>query len=296
MVHNQGRMMRSPILASLTILTAWAQIGEPIKITGNCTEDDIQSYGMSCSTEEPCKIYLELSSLESIGSRLILAGNLHTSDVTLSSVLLTSEDGGKTWKEPIDRIKTATLDAMQFLDFENGWINGQLVQSFPKDPFFLVTRDGGKSWRNIPIFNESRSGTVDKFHFENKNDGVMLLDRIQSGDSGGRWASYETRTAGDSWELKQVTQKKPEFKKVAATSNADWRLVAVAKTKIYRVEHRAAGKWEVAVTFHIEAGECKVAERNLAPPVEPDAVEKEPAASGVFQIPGRTPPPTKKKQ
>ena len=250
---------------------------------------------MSCSVEEPCKIYLELTSLESIGNRLIVAGNLHTSDVTLSSILLSSEDSGKTWKEPIERIKTATLDAMQFLDLENGWINGQLVQSFPKDPFFLVTRDGGRSWRNIPIFSESRSGAVDKYHFDNKTEGNMLLDRQQSGDSGGRWALYETRTGGDSWELKQVTQRKPDFKKSATTGNADWRLIPVAKTKIYRVERRTAGKWDVVAIFSIEAGECKVSERTLAPPTEPTIEEKD-KAEGTFQIKSPTPPTGKKKQ
>ena len=273
----------------------WAQTLEPVKVATVCTEDDMQSYGMSCSNEEPCKIYLELTSLESIGNRLIVAGNLHTSDVTLSSILLSSEDSGKTWKEPLERMKTATLDAMQFLDFEHGWINGQLVQSFPKDPFFLVTRDGGRSWRNIPIFSESRSGAVDKYHFENKTDGTMLLDRQQSGDSGGRWALYETRTGGDSWELKQVTQRKPDFKKSATTGNAEWRLSPIAKTKIYRVERRTAGKWDAVAIFSIEAGECKVAERTLAPPTEPTVEEKD-KVEGTFQVQPRTPPSSKKKQ
>ncbi len=282
-------------------LSVWAQTtaqppaakpGDPIQTNAPCTEDDIQSLGMSCSVDEPCKIYLELSSLESVGSRLVLAGNLHTSDVTLSSILLVSEDGGKVWSEPIGRIKSAALDAMQFHDLQHGWINGQLVQSFPKDPFFLVTRDGGKSWRNIPVYNESRAGAVDKFYFENKDNGTMILDRIQAGDSG-RYGLYETRTGGDSWELKQITQRKPELKKTISHST-DWRLLPVEKTKIYRVQHRVGAKWETVSSFKIETGECKVAERTLTPPpTETEEATKPAGNEGVFRV---GPPPTLKKK
>ena len=284
-------------------LAALAQSPAPIKIAAPCTEDDMQSLGMSCSADEPCKIYLELSTLESVANRILVAGNLHTSDITLSTVLLVSEDGGKTWNEPSPRIKSASLDTMQFTDLQHGWINGQHVQSFPKDPFFLITRDGGKSWRNIPVYNESRAGAVEKYFFENKDNGTMLLDRIQTGDAG-RWGLYETRTGGDSWELKQVTQRKPEFKKSAA-HDPQWRLTAIGKTKIYHVEHRAGTKWDLVAAFNIEAGECKVTERAPSiPPTEenagtekiPEAGDKPkaPEAGDVFKIGPRTPP--KKKQ
>lgn len=297
------------LLCLATGLAGWAQTpappaapllalpikpGDPVQINAPCTEDDIQSLGMSCSVDEPCKIYLELSSLESLGNRIILAGNLHTSDITLSSILLVSEDGGKAWSEPTARIKSAALDAMQFHDLQNGWINGQLMQSFPKDPFFLVTRDGGKSWRNIPVYNESRAGAVDKFYFDNKDNGTMILDRIQSGDTG-RYGLYETRTGGDSWELKQITQRKPELKKTIAHST-DWRLTPVEKTKIYRVEHRVGAKWEVVSSFKIESGECKVAERTLTPaPTETEETTKPAENEGVFRVGPATPPTLKKK-
>ena len=296
---RRSLLIRS-FLISAACLTVWAQVpapkpGDPIQIAAPCTEEDIQSLGMSCSVDEPCKIYLELSSLESVASRLILAGNLHTSDVTLSSLLLVSEDGGKVWTEPMGRIKSAALDAMQFLDLQHGWINGQLVQAFPKDPFFLVTRDGGKSWRNTPIYNESRAGAVDKFFFDNKDNGAMVLDRIQAGDTG-RWGLYETRTGGDSWELKQISQRKPELKKSIAHSS-DWRLTPVEKTRVYRVEHRVGAKWETVSVFKIESGECKVAERTLTPPpTEIEEKEKPPTPDDVFRVGPRIPPTLKKKQ
>lgn len=291
--------MRTTILWLVTATAAMAQTLEPVKLETVCTEEEMNSFGLSCPAEEPCPIYLELAAVEWVNTRLILAGNFHTANITLSSIILVSEDGGKTFTEPFPRIKMAALDAMQFIDFERGWISGQLVQSYAKDPFFLLTTDGGKNWRNVPLFGESRAGSVDKFYFDSRNHGAMLMDRGTSAENGGRWGLYESMTSGASWELKQVTVKKPEWKKSAPPSS-DWRLTAVAKTKLYRVERRSGTKWEAAAEFKIEAGECKLADRAPSLPPTEAAEEKpaEPAASGVLVVPLTSPrktPPKKKK-
>ena len=291
--------MRTAILWLVTAIVAIAQTLEPVKLETVCTEDDMQAFGLSCPADEPCPIYLELASVESVNNRLILIGNFHTATITLSSILLVSEDGGKTFTEPLPRIKTATLDAMQFIDFQSGWVSGQMVQAFSKDPFFLLTIDGGKSWRNVPIFGDSRAGSVDKFHFDSRTHGTMLLDRVQVGETGGRWGLYESMTGGASWELKQVTARKPEWKK-SAPASSDWRLTAIAKPKVYHVERRSGAKWETTAAFKIEAGECKLADRIPTPPPTELAEDKpaEPAVGGVFVVPSanpRKPQPKKKK-
>src|SRR6476660_3523013 len=74
--------------------------GTPMKLPFQCTNEYMDWAGMSCSVEEPCPVYLELAAVESVGNRIFLAGNLHSSSVTLYSVLLASDDGGKTWVEP----------------------------------------------------------------------------------------------------------------------------------------------------------------------------------------------------
>ena len=75
---------------------------------------------------------------------------------TLYSILLATEDAGNTWIEPHPRIRASGLDQIQFIDFQNGWISGANLQSAPRDPFLLITTDGGKTWRQRPIFDESR--------------------------------------------------------------------------------------------------------------------------------------------
>src|ERR1051325_11595848 len=84
--------------------------GKPMRVDFQCTNDDILSAGMTCSEDEPCPIYLELAAVESVGSKIFLAGNLHSAASTLYTILLASHDSGKTWAEPYDRLHGCALD------------------------------------------------------------------------------------------------------------------------------------------------------------------------------------------
>ena len=70
-----------------------------------CSEEDIQSFGLGCTEEEPCPIYLELSAFETLGNQLFAVGNIHSAANTLYSIGLASADGGKTWREPFQRVR-----------------------------------------------------------------------------------------------------------------------------------------------------------------------------------------------
>lgn len=276
--------------------------GKPLQVPVTCTEEDIQSLGMSCTAEAPCAVYLELSGLEVLGARMNLAGNLHTDSATLSSIVLTSEDSGRTWTESHPRIKQAALDQMQFIDLATGWISGQVIASLPRDPFFLVTNDGGKTWRQRAVFSDPHLGSIEKFHFSSANEGRVLVDRAQSGE-GGRYALLESKTGGDSWSIQQITTAPPPVKFERAPSAA-WRLQANGTTKAHQVEKREGGKWVAVAAFKVQAGACAPAEIQLAPPPEPTVTPTAAApasdAVAVFQIgggkPAKKPDPKKKKQ
>ena len=79
--------------------------GKPLLLPFQCTDDDMQWAGMSCSEEQPCPIYLELSAMDTVGNRIIVLGNIHTESTTLYSVVVASEDGGATWHEPYERMR-----------------------------------------------------------------------------------------------------------------------------------------------------------------------------------------------
>ena len=269
------------------LLAAASMAAQTQKLVYSCTDEDIISAGLACSEEEPCPIYLELSSIESIGQKLFVIGNVHTSRATLVALLLSSADGGKTWIEPVERLSGATLDRVMFVDFENGWISGQFLHPVPRDPFILRSTDGGVSWRKSNIFSDSRAGTILEIAFASKNEGVLMIDRGQSTD-GSRYEKYESMTGGASWMLREVADRPIPLKRLSSESTPPWRLRADAKTKSYVVERRDGAKWAAAASFLIDLDPCK-------PPVpatpEPLA-EPEPAPSGTFVI-GT---PEKKKQ
>lgn len=290
------------LLAALLIpLAAWAQT--PQKLSVVCKPGTIEKLGLTCTFDEPCPVFLELSDVELVGAKLFLTGNIHTATVTLESVLLASEDLGKTWTEPAARVENAALDAIQFIDFEVGWVSGQLVQSFPRDPFFLITSDGGKTWHRSPISGEARIGAIEKFRFDSRNSGKMLIDKVQADENGMRYELYESMTGGESWSIRQVSPKLIPWNE--PTPVRDIRIRADGPTKTYRIERNQAGKWSALASFSISAGDCKPPEPKVVdeppPPTdEPEAKTKEEQDLGTFVV--KSPeteskkPPAKKKK
>jgi len=235
--------------------------GKPVRLPAPCTEEDMQALGLDCSESRPCPLYLELASIESSGSRVFLAGNIHTSDTTVYSVFLASEDGGKTWTEPAPRMRSAGLDQIQFLDLECGWVAGHTLGAVPRDPFLLVTTDGGKTWRKRNVYPESRPGVIEAFWFESRTRGYMLLDRVQTGGEGARYEMYETMTGGESWSLSEVSREPIKARRPAQPDPEGrlWRIQVDAKTKAYRIEKRGASGWQIAAEFLVETGVCGTA-------------------------------------
>ncbi len=237
-------LVRLPLLLLLASLS-FAQ--SPVKIEYACTPEDIDSFGLSCSSEEPCIVFLELSAVEAVGAKIFVAGNLHTERTTLYSILLVTEDGGKTWTEPHQRMRASALEQIQFIDFANGWISGQLIEPLPKDPFMLITTDGGKTWRQKPLFEESRFGSIAQFWFESKSAGELVIDHASKHEI------YQTNTGGESWEVKEVTTEPVKLK--GRRENTTWRLRADGK--VFHLEQRGSSNWDRVASFQIRAGECK---------------------------------------
>jgi photosystem II stability/assembly factor-like uncharacterized protein len=219
----------------------------PVAIDYACPPDDINSFGLSCSAEEPCAIFLELSSVESAGERTFVAGNLHTNRTTLYSVLLSSEDSGKTWTEPLKRLRASALEQMQFLDLANGWISGQVIEPLPRDPFFLITSDGGKSWHQRAILDESQFGSIGQFWFDSKTTGRLSLDHS------GKHDVYETNTGGESWEMKESSSRPVTLKSRGDTATLRLR----PDGKFYHLERRGGAAWEPVASFVIHITDCK---------------------------------------
>jgi photosystem II stability/assembly factor-like uncharacterized protein len=243
------------LLAFIAFLRAQTPIentGKPMRVPFECTEADSQAASLNCSDDAPCAVFLELSNVEAAGNKIFIAGNLHTNISTLYSVLLATEDAGKTWIEPYPRVRFAGLDQIQFIDFQNGWISGANLQSTSRDPFLLLTTDGGKTWRQRPIFDETRVAVIERFWFDSRENGSLLIDARLDNNM---HELYETRTGGESWSLKQAIASPIPFP--PPTKSSGWRLRADAATHSYDLEKSDGSRWQRVAGFLINVGACK---------------------------------------
>jgi len=260
--------------------TALENTGKPMRLPFQCTEEDLRSFGLTCPPQHPCPVYLELSGLEPVGNKIFVSGNIHTEAATLASALLVGSDSGKTWAEPHERIRAAGLDQIQFLDFEAGWVAGLFLYAVPRDPFLLLTTDGGKSWRLRPVTAEGRVGTIEAFWFDSRSRGTVLMDRTQAGETSSRYEMYETETGGESWMIREVSDRPiRSAQKRIRPPNPDWRLHADRATQSYRIEKRLGERWQPVAAFLIQIGECRAPEIAVPPaPVEPQVPTPAPVA------------------
>jgi len=235
-----------------------------------CTQEDISWAGMTCTEADPCPVYLELSAVGTVADRIVVAGNIHSAETTLYSVLLASEDRGRTWREIFDRKRGSGLDHIQFLDFQHGWISGGLLSPLPRAPFLLTTTDGGQSWRERPIFNEEASGTILQFWFDSPSAGSLLLDRMQAAQSA-RYELYESQNGGDTWVVRRASNRPIPVKQAAgATNSPAWRLRADARTKSYHIERLERERWITVASFLVHLAGCRPSPPAATqPPEEP---------------------------
>jgi photosystem II stability/assembly factor-like uncharacterized protein len=242
-------------LVALLVATFALAAQSPVRVEYACPAEDVESFGLTCAADDPCPVFLELVSVEGVGARLLASGNLHTATTTLYGILLASDDAGKTWTEPVPRLRSAALDQIQFIDLQTGWISGQRIEPLPKDSFLLLSNDGGKTWRQRPLFDDTRYGSIAQFWFESRTTGELVFDRSQG--SSILQELYETMTGGESWSPTEVSHTAIRLKKARPRDSAAWRARADAPSKTYHIERREAGKWESVASFLIEIAKCQ---------------------------------------
>jgi hypothetical protein len=236
------------ILSVFLLVAFCAQAQE--KVPFSCAEEDLAAAGMSCSDQYPCPVYLELSGISASGKKLALAGNLHGSAATLYSVLLLSDDGGATWKEPVARISGAALEQVQLFDALHGWAAGETQVPLARDPFFLITSDGGISWRPKPITEEGGAGAIQKFWFDTTEHGEVIID------AGRTKALYESHTGADNWNVVSQTTQIPRLPRAPAVADVDYRIGTDNKSHAFTIEAREGEKWNRIASFPIQVASC----------------------------------------
>ncbi len=241
------------ILPALALHAQALQSVDLQKIENVCSPEDAVALGLACSEDDPCPVYLELSSVDGIGASIFVTGNLHTMDTTMSGVLLASDDSGKTWTEPAKRVRSATLEQIQFADAQHGWAAGTLLDPLPRAPFILSTVNGGQAWHKTPLSNDPDFGSVQQFWFESSTRGQLVVDRSQGKTE--RFELYSTTDGGETWIMKAASEEPMRLPNPHPPEKANWR--AMADKDAYQVERRTATGWETLARFPIRAGECK---------------------------------------
>lgn len=237
------------ILSAQTPPATLTYSGKPLALPFECEEERFNDVGIVCLEDQPCVVYTEMTAVHADASRILLAGNFHTQSATLASLVLMSEDGGATWTEPYTRVRLGSLEQIHF-NGESGWISGQIIQSLARDPFFLVTKDSGKTWRRRSIYSEPTIGTIQGFRFEGPLNGEAVLL------SEGRSQRWLTRNGGDTWQMSESTERKLPAA-AAPAPDSTWRLRSDAKLKAHVLEHQQQGAWFTPVaSFLIEAARC----------------------------------------
>jgi hypothetical protein len=268
--------------------------GEPLRPAYACAEEDLQWAGMSCNEDEPCAIYLEINSIVPNGRKIFLAGNLHSNSATLSSVLLVSDDAGATWKEPAPRVRGAALELTQFYDLQHGWAAGETQYPLARDPFFLITTDGGASWRQRPVGEEGLSGAVLQFWFDSAQHGELIVDGGKTSASG-RYLSYESQTGGESWTIRSKSDTVPKLLRAPPKAeNPDWRIRPSKDGKSVQIEQLENGQWKPLASFLIEIASCRIQSGQLKEPEDAAPAGDAAADPAVPKTPG--PKPARKKK
>jgi hypothetical protein len=260
--------LRFHIIFLVIASCALAQEAGPVKVKYACAQDDLRAAGMSCSDSDPCAIYLELSGVAGTGRRLSVAGNLHGASATLASVLLLSEDNGVTWQEPAARVTGAALDQVQLLDTSHGWAAGEVQVPLARDPFFLITADGGATWRRQPLTEDGGPGDMQRFWFDTPDHGEVIVDAGRTAQ-GGRYQLYESHTGGTNWSVVSKTAQLPRLRKMPAEA-ADYRIGTDNRSHSYVVEKRDGGAWGRVASFLVQVASCG------SPPVVPEPPEVAP--------------------
>ena len=98
--------------------------------------------------------------------------------------MLVSDDAGKNLDRSSRRIPGARLRTFSFSISKR--VGSAATSCIPdaRDPFFLISSDGGKSWRRRPVYSEPKTGAIERFRFTSKKSGQMMVDRGQAGENG----------------------------------------------------------------------------------------------------------------
>jgi len=121
--------------------------------------------------------------------------------------LLSTDDGGKTWKVSYTSIDDVVRDVF-FLDERNGWLvceaNPYRLKTM-EDPrsYLMKTNDGGNNWTRVDVLRPEHKGSDEVPPKASLTDAILVRAVFSRGGRGWTFgeagAIFTTRDAGETW-------------------------------------------------------------------------------------------------
>ena len=187
-----------PCLLLLSLVPIFAQA--PVHVDYTCTQEDFDSFGLTCSEPQPCAVFFEISAVDAFGSRIVVAGDIHTATTTFYGVLLTTEDGGDSWYEPS---RACVPPRSNSFNHRRTRLAQRTTPGTAAEGSILPDHDpkAEKTGAQRPLFGETRFGAIAHFRFES-----ALTRRLIFDDSVGKATHqelYATMNGGENLEMRQ---------------------------------------------------------------------------------------------
>ncbi len=193
---------------------------------------------------------------------VFLLGSLQTSAVSIRSLLLRSEDGGRNWREVMTPVTGSDVIRLFFLNKQTGWaLLGQTSEG-PGQLYLYKTKDSGKSWKKVSrIPKRHYTGWPKGFGFIDERNGriEMLYDGaaptdgfavMSTSDGGVSWQETRSLSLDEYREKYERESEEPSADYATARDGTQWKIQEQHNGQVSILRRRRSGdKWSIASTL-----------------------------------------------
>lgn len=145
------------------------------------------------------EVELVLSEIATLpGDTTILGGHYHDGNRTVHPALLVKGAGDSDWTHIPLPVEGTAVTHLTAVGTDSVWGVLQLRIEGTESAFALLrSRDGGKSWCAVPLFELAALNAVELLRFFDRDHGLVVLTEAPFGPSR---AVFQTSDGGDTWE------------------------------------------------------------------------------------------------
>jgi len=207
-------------------------------------------------------VYLSVSIYGFDKNLAFLLGSLKTPAVSIRSLLLRSEDGGRSWMEVMEPVTGSDVIRLFFLSKQTGWALLGETSEGPGQLYIYKTKDSGKSWKKVSrIPKRHYTGWPKGFGFIDERNGrmEMLYDGaaptdgfavMSTSDGGITWQETRSLSLDEYRDNYEEESEEPSTDYVTARDGSQWKLQEQPNRQISVLRRRhSGGEWDTVSTL-----------------------------------------------